>query len=121
MDGWANVIENDGGVPLLRMVALATTAGARFDRLAASTRSRLLIGLLSGEGGNDGIDPGVDWSKVASSGMDAHATKGMRLELKGGGRARCPRYGRRNTRILFLVGRNQARLSGDAQFRVIRS
>lgn len=134
VDAWSNVIESDEGIPLFRLVALATTGGRvrvageqdqqllrdkdvllrelqhrvknnlqmitalirmearnlpegetgeRFDRLAGRINSlALLYDLLSGEGVTDGIDLGVYLSKVASSVMEAHATEGVRLELK---------------------------------------
>ena len=57
--------------------------GERFDRLAGRINSlALLYDLLSGEGGDDGIDLGVYLSKVASSVMEAHAVEGIRLDLK---------------------------------------
>lgn len=134
VDAWSNVIENEEGTPLFRLVALATTGGRvriageqdqqrlrdkdvllrelqhrvknnlqmvtalirmearnlpagetgeRFDRLAGRINSlALLYDLLSGEGVVDGIDLGIYLSKVASSVMEAHATEGVRLELK---------------------------------------
>jgi len=58
-------------------------AGARFDNLAGRINSlAILYDLLSGKGSNDAIDLGVYLSQVASSVMQAHATEGVRLELK---------------------------------------
>lgn len=57
--------------------------GERFQRLAGRINALAqLYNLLSNDDGNEGIDLGVYLSKVASSVMEAHATEGVRLELK---------------------------------------
>lgn len=57
--------------------------GKRFDRLAGRINAlALLYQVLSGEGQEDGVDLGVYLSQVASSVMLAHATEGIRLDLK---------------------------------------
>jgi two-component sensor histidine kinase len=57
--------------------------GARFDRLAGRISSlAILYDLLSADGVNEAIDLGVYLSQVASSVMQAHATEGIRLNLK---------------------------------------
>ena len=57
--------------------------GERFERLAGRISAlSLLYGSLSGEGLGETVDLGVYLSQVASSVMQAHATTGIRLELK---------------------------------------
>ncbi len=57
--------------------------GMRFDRLAGRINAlALLYDALSGEGHDDSVDLGVYLSQVASSVMQAHATEGIRLDLK---------------------------------------
>lgn len=57
--------------------------GMRFDRLAGRINAlALLYDLLAGEGHEESIDLGVYLSQVASSVMQAHATEGIRLDLK---------------------------------------
>ena len=58
-------------------------AGERFDRLAGRVSAlALLYDLLSGETPSDSIDLGVYLSQVASAVMKAHATEGVRLDMK---------------------------------------
>jgi two-component sensor histidine kinase len=55
----------------------------RFDRLAGRINAlALLYQALSGESHEDSIDLGIYLSQVASSVMQAHATEGIRLDLK---------------------------------------
>ncbi|HVY14233.1 MAG TPA: sensor histidine kinase [Rhodopila sp.] len=57
--------------------------GERFDRLAGRVESlALLYRALSDEGQSEEVDLGVYLSQVASAVMKAHATEGIRLELK---------------------------------------
>ena len=57
--------------------------GERFDRLAGRIGAlALLYSSLSGEGLGETVDLGTYLSQVASSVMQAHATAGIRLELK---------------------------------------
>lgn len=57
--------------------------GQRFARLAGRIGALgLLYQALSGEGHEDQVDLGVYLSQVASSVMQAHATEGIRLDLK---------------------------------------
>jgi PAS domain S-box-containing protein len=57
--------------------------GVRFDRLAGRISAlALLYDSLAGEGHEDSVDLGVYLSQVASSVMLAHATEGIRLDLK---------------------------------------
>lgn len=58
-------------------------SGERFERLAGRISAlALLYASLSGEGLGETVDLGVYLSQVASSVMQAHATAGIRLELK---------------------------------------
>jgi len=133
VDAWSNTIENDDGIPIFRLVALACVdqhfsnddglrqslldkdamlrelqhrvknnlqmvtalirlearnvadeeTGMRFDRLAGRINAlALLYQALSGESHEDSIDLGIYLSQVASSVMQAHATEGIRLDLK---------------------------------------
>lgn len=57
--------------------------GSRFDRLAGRIDAlALLYQALSGEGQGDSVDLGIYLSQVAASVMQAHATEGIRLDLK---------------------------------------
>ncbi len=57
--------------------------GERFDRLAGRIGAlALLYNSLSAEGLADGIDLGIYLSQIASSVMQAHASEGIRLNLK---------------------------------------
>jgi len=57
--------------------------GTRFDRLAGRIDAlALLYRALSGEGQADSVDLGIYISQVASSVLRAHATEGIRLDLK---------------------------------------
>jgi two-component sensor histidine kinase len=57
--------------------------GVRFDRLAGRISAlALLYDSLAGEGHEDSVDLGVYLSQVATSVMLAHATEGIRLDLK---------------------------------------
>ncbi|MBC7507008.1 MAG: ATP-binding protein [Sandarakinorhabdus sp.] len=57
--------------------------GERFERLAGRISAlALLYASLSGEGLGETVDLGIYLSQVASSVMQAHATAGIRLELK---------------------------------------
>ncbi len=133
VDAWSNTIENDNGIPIFRLVALACVdqhlsdedglrqsvrnkdtmlrelqhrvknnlqmitalirlearnvtddeTGIRFDRLAGRIHAlSLLYQSLSDEAPEDSIDLGIYLSQVASSVMQAHATEGIRLDLK---------------------------------------
>ena len=56
---------------------------AAFDRLAGRIDAiQILYGLLSDQGVEDVIDLGVYLSRIASSVLQAHATEGIRLDLK---------------------------------------
>ena len=58
-------------------------AGEHFERLAGRVNAlALLYGLLSGEAPGDSIDLGVYLSQIASAVMKAHATEGVRLDMK---------------------------------------
>jgi PAS domain S-box-containing protein len=58
-------------------------SGERFDRLAGRVEAlALLYSLLSGESGENTIDLGVYLSQVAAAVMKAHASEGVRLDLK---------------------------------------
>ncbi len=60
-----------------------TADGERFDRLAGRVESlALLYRALSDESQSEEVDLGVYISQVASAVMKAHATEGIRLELK---------------------------------------
>jgi PAS domain S-box-containing protein len=71
---------------LIRLEARNVTdneTGARFDRLAGRINAlALLYQSLSGDDYADSVDLGVYLSQVASSVMQAHATEGIRLDLK---------------------------------------
>lgn len=57
--------------------------GIRFDRLAGRIDAlALLYQALDGEGQGDSVDLGIYLSQVASSVLQAHATEGIRLDLK---------------------------------------
>lgn len=57
--------------------------GMRFDRLAGRINAlALLYQALSGDEQEDSVDLGIYLSQVASSVMQAHATEGIRLDLK---------------------------------------
>ena len=58
-------------------------AGERFDRLAGRVDAlALLYSLLSGDTPGDSVDLGVYISQIASAVMKAHASEGVRLDLK---------------------------------------
>jgi two-component sensor histidine kinase len=71
---------------LIRLEARNVTdndTGLRFDRLAGRINAlALLYAALAGEGHEDSVDLGIYLSQVASSVMQAHATEGIRLDLK---------------------------------------
>lgn len=71
---------------LIRMEARnlpESETGERFQRLAGRINALAqLYNLLSDDSDAGGIDLGVYLSKVASTVMEAHATEGVRLELK---------------------------------------
>jgi two-component sensor histidine kinase len=59
------------------------TQGDRFDRLAGRVGAlSLLYSALSAETSNDSVDLGVYLSQIASTVMQAHASEGIRLDLK---------------------------------------
>lgn len=131
VDAWSNVIENEDGTPLFRLVALARTGseraqdvqsslaekdaqlrelqhrvknnlqmitaliriearnipdsdtGERFDRLAGRINALgVLYDTLSRENADDSIDLATYLGQIATSVMAAHATEGVRLEMK---------------------------------------
>ena len=134
VDAWSNIIEDDDGKPIFRLLALAeindqrragaaeleqrvrekdtllrelqhrvknnlqmitalirlesrnlssTTTDERLARLAGRIESlALLYSLLAGEERSDSVDLGVYLSQLASAIMTAHATEGIRLNLK---------------------------------------
>ncbi len=71
---------------LIRMEARnvkGDTEGDRFDRLAGRVGAlSLLYGALSAEASNESVDLGVYLSQIASAVMQAHASEGIRLDLK---------------------------------------
>jgi two-component sensor histidine kinase len=131
-DAWSNLIEDEGGAPVFRLVALADSssrhesghieqqlrekdtllrelqhrvknnlqmitalirmearnlpgdaAGDRFDRLAGRVGAlALLYGALSAETSNESVDLGAYLSQIASAVMQAHASEGIRLDMK---------------------------------------
>jgi PAS domain S-box-containing protein len=131
-DAWSNLIQDEDGAPVFRLVALADTsgrhegsqveqqlrekdtllrelqhrvknnlqmitalirmearnlpgdaAGDRFDRLAGRVGAlALLYGALSSETSNESVDLGTYLSQIASAVMQAHATEGIRLDMK---------------------------------------
>lgn len=132
-DAWSNLIENEDGAAVFRLVALADVAkrgekdddfserlqhkdlllqelqhrvknnlqmitalirmearnlsgaasGDAFDRLEGRVRALgLLYTALSGEASGESVDLGVYLSQIASAVMQAHATEGIRLDLK---------------------------------------
>ena len=131
-DAWSNIIDDDKGNPVFRLVALAAVASNRstaeyeerlrekdtllrelqhrvknnlqmitalirmearntspetsrdrFDRLAGRIAAlSILYSALSTEQSDESIDLGVYLSQIASSVMQAHATEGIRLDLK---------------------------------------
>jgi two-component sensor histidine kinase len=131
-DAWSNLIQDDNGDPVFRLVALANTSGRgdaagieqqlrekdtllrelqhrvknnlqmitalirmearnlpgdavgdRFDRLAGRVGAlSLLYGALSAETSNESVDLGTYLSQIASSVMQAHASEGIRLDMK---------------------------------------
>lgn len=57
--------------------------GERFDRLAGRINSlALLYNALAGDGFDDSVDLGIYLSQIASSVMQAHASEGIRLDMK---------------------------------------
>lgn len=133
VDAWSNTIEDDDGLAIFRLVALARVdqhlredeglkhslrekdtmlrelqhrvknnlqmvtalirlearnvtdddTGKRFDRLAGRINAlALLYDTLSGDNHAESVDLGVYLSQVASSVMLAHATEGIRFDLK---------------------------------------
>lgn len=131
-DAWSNMIEDDHGTPVFRLVALADTssgldsgeveqqlrekdtllrelqhrvknnlqmitalirmesrnlpsdaAGDRFDRLAGRVGAlAMLYGALAGETSHESVDLGTYLSQIASAVMQAHASEGVRLDMK---------------------------------------
>jgi PAS domain S-box-containing protein len=131
-DAWSNVIQDEAGAPVFRLVALADTsgrheggqgeqqlrekdtllrelqhrvknnlqmitalirmearnlpgdaAGDRFDRLAGRVGAlAILYGALSSETSNESVDLGAYLSQIASAVMQAHASEGIRLDMK---------------------------------------
>lgn len=131
-DAWSNLIEDDDGAAVFRLVALADAsgrhesgelgqqlrekdtllrelqhrvknnlqmitalirmearnlpddaAGDRFDRLAGRVGAlALLYGALSSENTTEAVDLGVYLSQIASAVMQAHASEGIRLDMK---------------------------------------
>jgi two-component sensor histidine kinase len=130
-DAWSNLIHDDSGAPMFRLVALADVpghhaidiaqqlhekdtllrelqhrvknnlqmitalirmearnvpahaAGERFDRLAGRVGAlALLYGALSAENADEGVDLGTYLSQIASAVMQAHASEGVRLDMK---------------------------------------
>ena len=131
VDAWSNVIEDEDGTPLFRLVALARSSsereqdvqstlaekdaqlrelqhrvknnlqmitaliriearniadsdtGERFDRLAGRINALgVLYDTLSRENAVDSIDLGIYLGQIATSVMAAHATAGVRLDMK---------------------------------------
>ena len=131
-DAWSNLIQDEDGAPVFRLVALADTsgrqengqieqqlrekdtllrelqhrvknnlqmitalirmearnlpgdaAGDQFDRLAGRVGAlALLYGALSSETSNESVDLGTYLSQIASAVMQAHASEGIRLDMK---------------------------------------
>lgn len=131
-DAWSNLIQDEEGAPVFRLVALADlsgrredgeleqqlrnkdtllrelqhrvknnlqmitalirmearnlpgdAAGDRFDRLAGRVGAlSILYGALSDEASNERVDLGIYLSQIASAVMQAHASEGIRLDLK---------------------------------------
>jgi two-component sensor histidine kinase len=131
-DAWSNLIQDDNGAPVFRLVALADisgregteqvaqqlrekdtllrelqhrvknnlqmitalirmearnlpadAAGDRFDRLAGRVGAlALLYGALSTENAHESVDLGTYLSQIASAVMQAHASEGVRLDMK---------------------------------------
>ena len=131
-DAWSNLIQDEDGAPVFRLVALADTSGRgdsgqiqhqlrekdtllrelqhrvknnlqmitalirmearnlpsdavgdRFDRLAGRVGALgLLYSALSGETSHESVDLGTYLSQIASAVMQAHASEGIRLDLK---------------------------------------
>jgi two-component sensor histidine kinase len=131
-DAWSNLIQDEDGAPVFRLVALADLSGRqqdgeleqqlrnkdtllrelqhrvknnlqmitalirmearnlpgdatgdRFDRLAGRVGAlSILYGALSDETSNERVDLGIYLSQIASAVMQAHASEGIRLDLK---------------------------------------
>jgi two-component sensor histidine kinase len=71
---------------LIRMEARnlpSDAAGDRFDRLAGRVGAlALLYGALAGETSHESVDLGTYLSQIASAVMQAHASEGVRLDMK---------------------------------------
>lgn len=131
-DAWSNLIQDEDGAPVFRLVALADMSGRqqdkevedqlrekdtllrelqhrvknnlqmitalirmearnlpseagedRFDRLAGRVGAlAILYDALSAETSNESVDLGTYLSQIASSVMHAHASEGIRLDMK---------------------------------------